>query len=342
MKANEYPYISHPDWKLTTPAETYLTDGTDADTDMVHVLGLGAVGGVWTHQLVARGVPVLALSAGMGPPVTISVSQSRPVHVPVVGTESLSDRSIETLLVTTKAFDVLPALRSVKRALRPGATVVLLSNGMGFQESAAAMVEEMQATLVIASTTMGCFVRHKDAGSLEIQVNGLGETVVGPWRDQQWTADRVGFLTSVQGHTEFKVLKNRKETFRLLLRKLCVNACINPASVLFNCENGQLLNNDFWLNTLVPSVAKEVAAITPVIHQGVVLPEDELVDAAFHVAKNTFRNKSSMLMDVLNRRATEIDFMNGFVVKTAIQHGLPCVANERLLRLVKGIEANKF
>ena len=49
-------------------------------------------------------------------------------------------------------------------------------------------------------------------------------------------------------------------------------------------------------------------------------------------------NRPSMLVDVLNRRKTEIDTINGAVVRLGRQHGVPTPVNATLVAAVKGLE----
>jgi len=53
------------------------------------------------------------------------------------------------------------------------------------------------------------------------------------------------------------------------------------------------------------------------------------------VAEKTAKNTSSMLQDVRAGRATEIDYINGYIVKRGKEQGVDCEINEKLVRLVK-------
>ena len=57
-------------------------------------------------------------------------------------------------------------------------------------------------------------------------------------------------------------------------------------------------------------------------------------EAVIEVIKQTKANKSSMLQDFENRRRTEIDYLNGYVVKMANTFGIPCRANELIVDIV--------
>jgi 2-dehydropantoate 2-reductase len=55
------------------------------------------------------------------------------------------------------------------------------------------------------------------------------------------------------------------------------------------------------------------------------------------VINKTAENTSSMRQDVLNHRKTEIDYMNGYMIKLARQHSLASPVNAQLTQQVKSL-----
>ena len=64
----------------------------------------------------------------------------------------------------------------------------------------------------------------------------------------------------------------------------------------------------------------------------------DLPATAAEVARRTAANRSSMLQDVLARRRTEIDFINGFLCRQADAAGIPCPLNRALRARVHALE----
>ena len=56
----------------------------------------------------------------------------------------------------------------------------------------------------------------------------------------------------------------------------------------------------------------------------------------FSIAKKTAGNYSSMLQDVRESRQTEIDYLNGYIVRRGEEMGFHCVMNYMLMHMVKG------
>jgi 2-dehydropantoate 2-reductase len=73
--------------------------------------------------------------------------------------------------------------------------------------------------------------------------------------------------------------------------------------------------------------------------QGIELDEDpeELIDYAAR-PEVAYDHKASMLQDVEARRETEIDYLNGGVVRFGREHGVPTPLNEAVTALIKGLE----
>ena len=68
--------------------------------------------------------------------------------------------------------------------------------------------------------------------------------------------------------------------------------------------------------------------------------DNDFIEITYKVAKYTAENKNSMLQDILNGQPTEIDFINGRVLKYARELGIKVPINELLTNLVKGLESS--
>ncbi len=117
-------------------------------------------------------------------------------------------------------------------------------------------------------------------------------------------------------------------------RKLFVNVGINALTVIHDCKNGELLQ--------IPEARKQMRQA---INEAITVGEFEniCVESALENTENVCRatagNISSMLQDVRRKRKTEIDAINGMIVKMAGIHGLATPTNSSLVERVKEIEA---
>lgn len=131
------------------------------------------------------------------------------------------------------------------------------------------------------------------------------------------------------------------ELVRARIEKLIVNAMINPLSAIFNRKNGQLFNQPAiaYLMRLLLSEASVVVRSLPELAS---LPNldsrfstSRLENMVKHVAEGTATNTSSMLQDVMAGRETEIDYINGYIIRKGEQLGIHCPHNRRVVQMVK-------
>lgn len=110
--------------------------------------------------------------------------------------------------------------------------------------------------------------------------------------------------------------------------KLVVNSILNPMTALLRCRNGEILNCGVR-RTAARRLMNEIGnVVRGVMEEG---PSDEeLMRMVEVVVEKTAANKSSMLQDVLADRQTEIDYINGYIVRKGEVMGL----DVRLNRLV--------
>lgn len=234
---------------------------------------------------------------------------------------------IHRLLVCTKAIDVEQALRSVADRLAPKAAVVLLQNGMGFQE--AVRQRAPQARIFCAVTTEGAYLE----APFTVRHAGRGRTDLGYWPSGAMTAARAIAAELGGGFLEVHAVEGIEP---LLWRKLAVNCAINPLTALHGCLNGDVLEPAYRpeFEALCEEITRVLLALG---HQDVA--HRVTADAAA-VAKATAANRSSMRQDLEAGRQTELAFINGFLVERAREHGIPCPLNTALVDAIRAREGS--
>jgi 2-dehydropantoate 2-reductase len=119
-------------------------------------------------------------------------------------------------------------------------------------------------------------------------------------------------------------------------RKVIFNAATNPVGALTRLTHGRVCERA-ELRRVVSELVDEGKAVAAA--QGIELDQDpeELID---HAARPdvAYDHKASMLQDVEARRATEVDYLNGGIVRFGREHGVPTPLNEAIWALVKGVE----
>ena len=119
-----------------------------------------------------------------------------------------------------------------------------------------------------------------------------------------------------------------------LWRKLAINCVINPLTALYGCRNGELATSAY--RPVLQSLCEEVTFACRAAGHGDAV--ESLLDTALQVIGSTADNRSSMLQDVLKGQRTEIDFINGFLVRAAAVPAPQLPLNRRLIREIKDKE----
>ena len=229
-------------------------------------------------------------------------------------------------IVATKAMHTGPAIAATAPAFAGGA-VCSVQNGLGNEEALAEHVER-----VIRGTT---FPAGRIVEPGHVQWDVKGDTTIGPFEpspapmaDVRRLADactRAGLPTTA-------VADARGPQWR----KVIFNAATTPVGALTGLTHGRVCE-DAALRRLVSGLVDEGKAVAGA--QGIALDADpeELID---HAARPevAYDHKASMLQDVEARRETEVDFLNGGIVRFGREHGVPTPLNAGILALVKGLE----
>ena len=228
-------------------------------------------------------------------------------------------------IVATKAMHTESAIRATAHAFA-GGCVATVQNGLGNEEALAAHVER-----VIRGTT---FPAGKILEPGHVQWDVKGDTTMGPYTDATpfGEVERLAAACTRGGMPTHAVQDARGPQWR----KVIFNASTNPIGALTGLTHGRVCERPD-LRALVSGLVDEGKAVAAA--QGIVLDADpeELID---HAAKPevAYGHKASMLQDVEARRTTEVDYLNGGIVRFGREHGVPTPLNQAIWALVKGVE----
>lgn len=113
--------------------------------------------------------------------------------------------------------------------------------------------------------------------------------------------------------------------------KLAINCVINPLTAIHNCDNGVIASIKFQQE--IQAILQEVVMIAR--KHEVSLSLHDLTQTVCKVAQNTALNCSSMRSDIIAKRKTEIDHINGFVHQQGAIHNIPTPHNTALWQQIK-------
>ena len=301
------------------------------------IIGAGAMGGLFAARLAAAGEDVsvvdvwaehveairtqgLILETGEGVIKALPAAASRSEDLAVAA---------DLVIILVKSAMTAAAARSAQELLSPAGRVLTLQNGLGNAETIAAVVG---AEKVLAGTTaQGATL----LGPGRIRHGGRGDThigrLAGPADDFCREAAAILTRAGIPAFAEDAVQS-------LIWGKLVINAGINALTALLRYGNGQLNDHEETRELVKLAVAEavQVAAAAKIP-----LPYGDAVEKVLAVAAATATNRSSMLQDILHGRVTEIDAINGALVREGLRLAVPTPVNRTLTLLIQALEKNQ-
>ncbi len=205
------------------------------------------------------------------------------------------------------------------------AAILLLMNGMGNRE----MFDLPSHEIIEGITSIG--VVFSENGSIELK--GKGKTVL----ESKLRKNVLDFLQDRFEEKGFEL--EFSEDFKVhQWNKLFANAVINPITALTRKQNGIVLSSH--LKDIVGKIVEECVSVAK--RDGLDFDESEVRDFVYSISSKTSLNTSSMLQDVLKGKRTEIDSINGHIVRLARKHSLSVPINETLYALIKALENGRL
>jgi len=233
----------------------------------------------------------------------------------------------DLVIIFVKAYDTKAAISHAKTLVDDNTLVLTLQNGIGNIEVISEVVG--QEKVLGGVTNLGAIV--VDTG--RIRFSGKGETAIGrldgkisvDMRYIRELFNRVGLETRIS-----------RDIKGLIWSKLIINAGINALSAVTRLNNGKLIELE-WTRKILRDAVTE--AIKVAKRKRIKLAYDDPLAKVEAVCEATATNISSMLQDVLKKRKTEIDYINGVIVRQGQESGVSVTVNSVLTDLVKTTEA---
>ncbi|MDH4320056.1 MAG: 2-dehydropantoate 2-reductase [Desulfobulbaceae bacterium] len=237
----------------------------------------------------------------------------------------------DCILLCVKSHQVPTALDAADPLFRAAPLTITLQNGITHLETIGARLPAQ--VWAAGVTAQGATL----LGPGRVRHGGSGPTRIGFMKQPVSYAaatqlQRIAAALTLAGITTEVAADIRQHVWR----KLLINVGINALTAIHDCANGGLLSSPAALLRMRRAVSEGAAVAAGL---GITLAEDP-VALAMDVCAATASNISSMLQDVRNRRATEIDAINGAVVKAGHRLRLAVPENEALTSEIKALESN--
>jgi len=288
-------------------------------------MGAGAVGCYYGAMLGRAGLEVTLIarpqhveavrSAGL----RLQTSSSDEFIKVKASTEADAVRGAQLVLFSVKSTDTEAAGKAMAPHLARDAAIVTLQNGVDNAERLAATLGREVIPAVV-------YVAVEMAGAGHVRHHGRGELVIGRARASQ------AIVAAFAGAgVKVEISDN---VMGALWAKLIVNSAYNALSAITQLPYGRLVQNA-GVPAIMDDVVDECLAVAKAA--GVHVPGD-MHDAVRRIAQTMPGQYSSTAQDLARKKKTEIEHLNGFVVRKGEALGVRTPVNGVLLALVRTLE----
>lgn len=306
----------------------------------IAVLGAGALGSLFTAFLAKAGKDVFLV--GRGPHLasigekglTLShLERQERVVIKVLDIKEVQKESkVDLLIVFTKTYDIVLALQSVKGLVGPNTILMSLHNGLGNLEKLSQFTDS--ENIILGMTTFGSNV--KAPGQIELtnaSFEGTAINYIGSHaRDMQRVLTVAHVLNEAGLHTE--VSENIE---KMIWQKLIIAAGVMGASSLTRLPINNLVGQPEW-EEIFKAIVNEMLLVATT--KGINLSYSEVTEQAMKSYKNSLNHRTSMLVDVLAKKRTEVDSVYGAVVSEANRLGLKVPTLRTIFNMLSILEHN--
>ena len=305
----------------------------------VAVLGAGAMGCLFGGELAEHGLDVTLID--VWPEHVDAINRD---GLRVVGhrgdrrvglratTDPASCGPVDVVLVHCKAANTVAAVRAAREAglFKGGTVAISFQNGLGNEETIAELIgaERVLGGVTAQGASVegpGCIRSYADLPSQ------IGEMSGG-------VSDRAAAIAAAFSAHGLETVASA-DIRHDMWKKLMVNVSVSAMSGITNLTISDAVATP-QLKTMCYGAVAE--AVPVACADGVELTHEEsrtTLDLVIGPG-GTGANKSSLCVDILNRRPTEVDVINGAVVSRGLRYGIETPINATLVGLVKGIESH--
>lgn len=335
-------------------------------THPIHIIGLGSIGSFLAHSIRAlpNPPPVRLLIhrknlydefASKNWTLGLRVSEDGALQeqggfdaelLSQSSSTSTSAEPIRNLIVAVKASATVSALRPIQHRLGPQSTICLFQNGMGQIEDLNEKIftdPAMRPTYMFGIMRHGVYLRSPTEAILS-GLNGRAAIGIVDAEENMGTrqADPQFLLDTLLRSAILRCEQLAwKELLQNQLFKLAANCVLNPLTAILDVRNGVIKENPD-LQPLIQRLLQEISLVFQSLPEIRDLPSEQkdrfsvssLEGLVMDTIEKTAGNSSSMREDVRKGRPTEIEYINGWILRRARELGIECQSNAGLMELV--------
>jgi 2-dehydropantoate 2-reductase len=235
---------------------------------------------------------------------------------------------VDLVIVFVKSTHTYQAVKMNRSIIGKDTVVMTLQNGAGNNTDIANFVDEDR--IIVGTTSHNCVSQ----GLGECYHSGKGPTNIGPNIPGEKINIQLNLVKTVfdQANLETNILDNIQ---RVLWSKIFVNCGVNGLTMVMDCKIGEIHNNpELW--DLVKNIVYECVLIAEA--DGTYFERSEALESVRSITMANSTGVASMCQDRRNKRLTEIDKINGVIVKLGQKYNIDAPYNRMLVKMVHAVE----
>ena len=232
----------------------------------------------------------------------------------------------DLLIIFVKSYHTEKVAQEISSIITDNTSLMTLQNGLGNTEILSKF--HGPERVIAGTTSFGATI----LGPGKVLHAGIGPTTIGEL-DGKITI-RISDIAKVLNQSGIKTEINQN-VLGLIWSKLVINVGINALGTLLRVKNGEIITGKFS-----PKIQEALVeeALKVAKKKRIKLDHQDMLKEVVSVCKKTKNNLNSMLQDVIKKRKTEIDFINGAIVKEGKYVNIDTPVNHMITELVKAIE----
>lgn len=305
------------------------------------VLGLGAIGLVYAVSLKACGYQVYGITkekylqyfSKKSLKITGIFGEKEVLLDGIYSdVEDLPDTKVDLIILSVKSFDTKSAVLKIKKIVKEETLVLLAQNGYGNYEVAKDILGDTH--VILGRVIFGS--KLLETGVAEVTV--IADDVVIGQPDLAIDDVRImklAELFSICGiPTRFS-----KDVYPILWDKILYNCALNPLGAILECSYGTLADC-FETKMIMNEIIREIFEVTKKAKIKLLWENvDDYLNHFYHnLIPPTKNHFPSMYYDIKSGKKTEIDALNGAIVRLAKENMVSCLTNELITNLIKSKE----
>ncbi|MGB4270601.1 MAG: 2-dehydropantoate 2-reductase [Spirochaetota bacterium] len=249
----------------------------------------------------------------------VEINSAQQTFYPTISNDPEILTPADIIFLFIKSFATEVAISTIQPYIKPDAIVVTLQNGIGNVELISSMIDN---PLVYGTTTIGATKLSPSS----VRFGGTGFIIIGG--DSYRDCSTVHSLLQKANLT----VTIDPDPKKAIWEKAIINAAINPLGALLEVPNGKLMKNNNTVNIMI-CIIQEACLVAQAY--GIFIDSDHMIETTMTVCRNTQNNFCSMLQDILAKRKTEIDSINGSIINIAKQYSIDTPYNTTIYKLIK-------